>query len=187
MLPALPPRCRHLWRACRHASARLCSAVRRAPSWPIRRLGWLGQPRCLRVLLALCFHVQQPMVGLPALVLPLAQLVLYPALQPAPLVHAHALRIAAAQTPAAQAAFSHQAESRCWRQSTELLDEPRVPSGRLASPTVPASRFAPLPGRTRCSTLWLPRSLSDTGRHACTALGRCQRLRALHRSRSFCT
>jgi hypothetical protein len=40
------------------------------------------------------------MVGLPAFVLPLAQLILYPALQPAPLVHAFALWIAAAQTTA---------------------------------------------------------------------------------------
>jgi hypothetical protein len=96
------------------------------------------------------------MVGLPAFVLPLAQLVLYPALQPAPFVHALALWIAAAQTPAAQAAFSHQAESRGWRQSTELLDEPRVPSGHLASPTIPASRIGLFPsglGAAPCGSL----------------------------------
>ncbi len=75
--------------------------MRHSPPRPVGRLGRLSQPLCLRAALALRIHMQQPMVGLPAFVLPLAQLVLHPALQLAPLVHALALWIAAAQTPAA--------------------------------------------------------------------------------------
>jgi hypothetical protein len=52
-----------------------------------------------------------------------------------------------AQTQNAQAAFSHQVESRFWWQSSEPFKlESRVPAGQVVFPTALASHITPLPG-----------------------------------------
>jgi hypothetical protein len=80
---------------CRLAFVRLYAGLR--PGLSGGSAGLAGLAVC-GAPLALCTDVQQSMVGLPTLALLLAQLILDPAFQPAPLVHTLALWIAAAQT-----------------------------------------------------------------------------------------